>query len=67
MIKNVIQSSIFKKFHENLEARSILGFSSADLNSLMAALGTLDKCTITNYKVLGQNVLESQALLTIKE
>jgi len=67
MIKNLTESTSFKKFHTRLATNSILGFSGTDLDSILAALGTLDKCILTSHKVAGKDVLESQAVLTIKE
>ena len=67
VVKSVVQSSSFKKLHTSLASNPKPGFSSADLDSFLAALGTLNKFTLTTHKASGEDVLESQALLTIEE
>lgn len=67
VIKSVVQSSSFKKLHTSLAANPKPGSSSADLDSFLTALGTLNRFTSTIHKVPGEDVLESQALLTIEE
>jgi len=65
MLKSITQSDTFKKWHTSLAANPV--FSSADLDSILTALGTLDQCTFTNHKAATEPVLESQGVLTIKD
>jgi hypothetical protein len=67
LIKGITRSAMFKNLHTSLEASPNPNFSSSDLDSILSALGSLKKFAVTIHKVPGEDVLESQAVLTIDE
>lgn len=67
LIKGITRSVMFKNLHAGLEANPNPNFSSSDLDSILSALGSLKKFAVTIHKIPGEDVLESQAVLTINE
>ena len=67
IIKTVKSSQLFQKARASLGSSKRLGVSQEDADSFMGVLGALNKLTLTARKVPGENVLESEVLLTIQK
>lgn len=67
LMKSITRSAMFKNLHTSLEASPNPNFSSNDLDLILSALGSLKKFAVTIHKIPGEDILESQAVLTIDE
>ena len=67
LVNSIARSSSFKQFRPMLEKDPKHGISGADLDLFITALGTVHQLTATVHKVPGEDVLESDAVLTIQE